>query len=145
MLLLFGVSSAATPIDTTFKNFISYIKVRSYGDEWDLYPLALFPILTAQHHPWTVACAGGYTSVQNYGNVACLQADGTCYIGSRTLQLPDSLYFYRSEKYLLWDDRWTFLEDYVVITDLYGKILSVLKRDSIDGPFTKVDLYVKPQ
>jgi len=139
------VSYAGTPPDTAFNSLFKGLQNRPYMSQWDFFPLACFPFLTAQHHPWTANCAGNYKYVQGCGNIACLQDDGFCYIGSKRYKASDSLYLYRAEKYQYTNKDWVFVEDYVVVTDKYSKVIDVLVRYTTDGPFKKVDRYVVPQ
>jgi hypothetical protein len=140
--LLIGVSFAGTPSDTAFNDLLTGLQSRPYAAQWHFYPLAQFPYLTAQNHPWTVGCDGKYKYVMGYGNISCLENDGSCYVGSKCFKLPDSLYLYRAEKYQYVDKDWKFIEDYVIVTDKYNKIKNVLVRHTTDGPFTQVELYV---
>ena len=140
--LLIGASFAGTPSDTAFNELISGLQSRSYVDTWRFYPLTQFPYLTAQNHPWTVGCDGNYKYVMGYGNISCLEKDGSCYVGSRCFKLPDSLYLYRAEKYQYVDKDWKLIEDYMIVTDKYNKIKNVLVRYTTDGPFRQVELYV---
>lgn len=140
--LIIGVSFAGTLSDTAFNELFLGLQSRPYMAQWRFYPLAQFPYLTAQNHPWTVGCDGNYKYVMGYGNIACLQDDGSCYIGSRCFKLPDSVYLYRSEKYQYVDKDWKFIEDYMIVTDKYNKIKDVLIRHTTDGLFKQIELYV---
>lgn len=140
LLLFFEVSLCETPSDSSFKDLIGYLKSRTYIGKWEFYPLTRFPILTAQHYPWTIGCDRNYKAVDDTGGIACLQKGDICYVGSRCFVLPDSIYLYRSEKYEYKNNDWKFLEDYVVSTDAFGAITNVLTRNTINGFFTKVDL-----
>lgn len=140
LLSFISISFAETPSDSSFKDLIGYLKSRTYIGKWEFYPLTRFPILTAQHYPWTMGCDGNYKAVDDTGGIACLQNDGICYVGSRCFVLPDSIYLYRSEKYEYKNNDWKFLEDYVVSTDVFGAITGILTRNTINGLFTRVEL-----
>jgi len=140
LLSFISISFAETPSDSSFKDLIGYLKSRTYIGKWEFYPLTRFPILIAQHYPWTMGCDGNYRSVNDTGGIACLQKSGICYVGSRFFVLPDSVYLYRAEKYEYKNKDWKFLEDYVVVTDAFGTITDVLTRNTINGHFTKVEL-----
>lgn len=143
ILTISSLSFSEAPSDSLFNEFLGILQKRTYTIEWEFYPLTLFPILKAQDYPWSMSCSGNYKRMKDKGNIACIQKDGTCYIGSKGLISRDSIYMYRSEKYMFDGVYWNFLKEYVIVTDFYGDIKNVLSRDSIDGHFIEVKLYAR--
>jgi hypothetical protein len=140
-ILLCSACLAETPSDACLSSFIQHLKVTRYRDGWEYYSLTKFPYLKVQHTPWQVPCAMNYVLIANKGNIACSLEDGTCYIGTRCL--IDSIYLYRAECYKYDHSKWVFVEDYVIVTNMLGEPLGVHKRDTPEGNYQKVILYVQ--
>lgn len=140
LIALFSLSFCEEPSNQALSDLLSFLRDRSYPYNWELYLLTCFPYFKGQEHPWASECEGNYNSTLEKEGIVCTTKEGICYIGSKALIQADSIYLYRAEKYMYYYQKWSFLQEHIIVTDLSDKIINVFTRETPDGPLQKVNL-----
>lgn len=139
LILLCTVALSEEPSTQQLSEFVEFLKNREYAVTWDFFSLRLFPYLTAKHHPWTASYMDEYPEVDStpFGSV-CSITNGVYYFGSKIYLDQDSLNIYRAEKFRFYKHAWEQLEEYVIVTDHYNRIIDVFSRKNPTENFSEV-------